>query len=116
MGDNETTQTEQPTPQGSVTRLPKGALAPESKQRAKKTGLRRDTVKTAKTTTPQRGRRSGVEITGKPKRPYTRRIQTTTTSTSPISALLRANGFTSAATIEVHEGRKRLAIPVGLLP
>lgn len=99
-------------PEGSITRLPKGALAPNGRtQRAKRTGT---TVKEATTPKKTRGRRTGVTV-GAPKRPYTRRIQPTSTA-SPISALLRANGFTSAATVEVHEGRKRLSIPVSLLP
>lgn len=90
--------------------IEKVSIAPDKKQRGKRAGSPKAAIKTPT----QRGRRSGTTVTTT-KRPYTRRIPVAATSTSPISALLRANGFTAAATIEVHEGRKRLSIPLGLL-
>lgn len=113
MGDEtETAPTTAPAkPLGSISRV---SIAPDKPTtRAKRTGTATKTKTTTKTTT-QRGRRSGT-VVGAPKRPYTRRIQVATSPASPIGALLKANGFSSAATIEVHEGRKRLTIPIGLL-
>lgn len=96
-----------PTPRkgrGSVTRLPKGAIAPD---------------KTTKTITKGRGRRAAAPTTTpetKPKRAYTRRNVTTQTgSTTALAELLAVNGFTSAARLVVTEGRKTLILPQGLL-
>jgi len=117
MGDEtENTVPATTKPVGSIKRLPPGSLAPDKPPRAKRAGIAPKTQTKTQTKTPtQRGRRTGTVKVATLKRPYTRRAQVATTSASPVSALLKANGFTTSAIIEVHEGRKRMAIPIGLL-
>lgn len=106
-GDTTTKLASSPTPRrgrGSVTRLPRGALAPD--QTATKTR------RTATTTKVTKGRRTGAPR-GRRKRLGPMVNETRERMGGNIGELLAANGFSESAKIVVTEGRKTLTLPRG---
>jgi len=99
-----------PTPRrgrGSLTRLPKGALAPD-----------KTTTKTPRKTATATGKGRRTTAPGT-KRAYTRRTDTPTVS--PLNQLLSHNGFsdlqgvTITGNITVSKGRKQFTVPGSIL-